>query len=83
MCALLLQRIGFVSTEDPYVIEQASNMTRIFDGALCCCTARTLVGTEDQTLLTRFERSVYTNSRQKWGRLIFFLGKQSKFTILS
>ena len=32
----LLQRIGFVSTEDPYVIEQAANMTRIFDGALYC-----------------------------------------------
>ncbi len=30
----LLQRIGFVSTEDPYVVEQAANLTRIWEGAL-------------------------------------------------
>ena len=42
-----LKRIGFVSTEDPYVIEQAANMTRIFDGAFCCF-ARSLGGAQDQ-----------------------------------
>ena len=45
-----LKRVGFVSTEDPYVIEQAANLTRIFDGARCCI-ARALADTEDQTRL--------------------------------